>query len=184
VRLPAALESQADKVEALYQFELLAAPRGSRSYLSRRVAEEDSSACRTHAQLTSKEGHDRSIHLSSVFLANRARVNPQRKSLAYAITIAARVPDYQVERRFWADQHYEGGNLYRDTAIVEMTPPDAEGERWKVGFCWMSETAGVETRSLSYKEIADSVQIEIPFASKGTPGIGGILRLVARPWNT
>src|SRR6185436_20153738 len=52
VRLPQALEAKADQVDALYQFELLAAPRGKRWFLTRRVAEEDSPACRTHRQLT------------------------------------------------------------------------------------------------------------------------------------
>ena len=40
ITLPAAIAGK--QVDALYQFELLAAPRGKRWYLSRRQAEEDS----------------------------------------------------------------------------------------------------------------------------------------------
>jgi hypothetical protein len=36
IRLPKALEAKADKIDALYQFEVLAAPRGKRWFLSRR----------------------------------------------------------------------------------------------------------------------------------------------------
>jgi hypothetical protein len=186
VRLPAALEADAAKVEALYQFELMAAARGKRWFLSRRVSEEDSPACRTQAQLTApQQPSDNGIYLSTVFLANRARVNTVRPSLAYAMTIAARVPDYQVEKRFWPDQHYEGGNLFRDTAIVEMTPPQVPGDEWVVKFSWMSKADGVATKKLKYVELQGqtAVQLEIPFDNPKKPGITGKIRLVVRPWN-
>lgn len=38
----------------------------------------------------------RSIYLSTVFLANRARVDPTRPSLAYGLTLGVRVPDSQI----------------------------------------------------------------------------------------
>jgi hypothetical protein len=185
VKLPEALEDKAAQVEALYQFELLASPRGKRYFLSRRVAEEDSPACRTHAQLTGGEPDDRSVYMSTVFLSNRSRVDLSRPSLAYALTIACRVPDYQVEKRFWPDQHYEGGNLFRDTVIVEMTTPTAEGGTWSVKFGWMSKSDSVVSKELSYKELneAGKVQMEIPFANNKKPGISGKVRLVASAWN-
>jgi len=186
LRLPAALEDQAGKVDALYQFELLAAARGKRWFLSRRVAEEDSPACRTQRQLVAPERpEDASIYMSTVFLSNRARVNTDRPSLAYAMTFAARVPDYQVEKRFWPDQHYEGGNLFRDTAIIEMTPPQAPGDEWAVKYNWLSKSDGVATKKLRYSElVGNAVKIEIPFDNPKKPGITGKIRLVVRPWNT
>src|SRR5205814_1095960 len=47
LRLPKAVQDDArgKKVDALYQVEVLAAPRGKLWYLTRRVAEEDSVAC-------------------------------------------------------------------------------------------------------------------------------------------
>lgn len=186
VTLPAALEPDADQVEALYQFELLASPRGKRWYLTRRVSEEDSPACRTHEQLARPQAPgDRSMYLSSVFLMNRAKVNQQQPGLAYAMTLAARVPDYQVAKRFWPDQHYEGGNLFRDTAIVDMIPPPEPGGEWSLKHGWLSKTDGIATRSLKYKELADAgkVVVEIPFENNKKPGIKGRIRLVVRPWN-
>jgi hypothetical protein len=72
-------------------------------------AEEDSTGL-PYSQATTAPTRpdDKSIYLSTVFLSNRARVDPSRRTLAYAMTIAVKVPDYQVERKFWADEHYEG----------------------------------------------------------------------------
>lgn len=183
VRLPKALKGK--KVEALYQFELLAGPRGKRWYLTRRVAEEDSPACRTHAQLAggTRPG-DRNVYLSTVFLANRARVNPERASLAYAMTVGVRVPDYQVDKRFWADEHYEGGYLFRDTAVVEMVPPAQPGKDWVVHYGWQSETANRARHALSYDQLkGGQIQFTIPFDNGADPGIAGHIRLVAQAWN-
>ena len=58
------------------------------------------------------------------------RVNPGDPSLAYALDLGVRVPDYEVERRFWPDGHFEGGYLFRDTLIVQMVPPAKDGKSW------------------------------------------------------
>jgi hypothetical protein len=183
VRLPPALEGKA--VEALYQFELLAGPRGKRWYLSRRTAEEDSPACRTHRELTdTADKSRRSTYLSTVFLANRARVNQERPTLAYGMTLGVRVPDYQVNKVFWPDQHYEGGYLFRDTAIVELLPPGAAGGAWEVKLAWQSQGDGIATEPLSYKRLKEGrMQVLIPFDSASKPGISGRIRLVASAWN-
>lgn len=184
VALPPDLEGCA--VQGLYQVELLTGPRGKRWYLSRRTSEEDSPACRTHAELTEPANKDRrSIYLSTVFLANRARVDQERPSLAYAMTIGVRVPDYQVEQVFWADQHYEGGYLFHDTAIVELVPPSASGGEWRVKYGWQSDSAGVAATELSYRKLKQGkVQVQIPFDSGGKPGISGKVRLMIGAWNT
>jgi hypothetical protein len=117
VRLPAELQGKA--VNALYQFEALASPRGKQWYLTRRTAEEDSVACRSYTDLTDpNKTTARSLYLSTIFLANRARVNQARASLAYSLTLGIRVPDYEVERKFWTDGHYEGGYLFQDAVVV------------------------------------------------------------------
>lgn len=186
VTLPAVLQEKAKDIEALYQFELLASPRGKRWYLTRRVSEEDSPACRTHAQLSNpKEERDRLMYMSSVFLMNRARVNVKNPGLAYAMTLGIKVPDYQVEKRFWADQHYEGGNLFRDTAIIEMAPPTKAEGNWSIKLGWMSKADGVATKELRYRQLQDEgkVVVDIPFASSHEPGIKGKIKLVVSAWN-
>jgi hypothetical protein len=183
VRLPA--EIQGKPVNALYQFEVLASPRGKRWYLTRRTAEEDSVACRSHTELTDPvKSTARSIYLSTVFLANRARVNQARPSLAYSLTLGIRVPDYELERKFWPDAHYEGGYLFRDAVVVEMTPPQQEGSPWDVTFDWQSKNLGRASTPLAYTALsAGKVQLIIPFDSQTTPGIAGQLRFVVSAWN-
>lgn len=183
VHVPGPIQDQS--VTALYQFEILASPRGKRWYLTRRTAEEDSCACRSHQELTDPAKKDRrSLYLSSIFLANRARVNPHRPSLAYSMTFGVRVPDYEVERKFWPDGHYEGGYLFRDSVIVEMVPPRDKGADWQVTFDWQNDNRGPASQPLAPKKLkAGRVQLTVPFDSETTPGISGQLRFVVSQWN-
>lgn len=192
VRVPQELEAKDEqgKVDALYQFEVLASPRGKRWYLTRRVAEEDSVACRDHSVLrkATKQKPER-IYLSTVFLANRYRVNPQRKTLAYAVTVAVRVPDYEVDHKFWPDRHYEGGYLYRDSVVIELRPPAQPDGKWQVFYNWQSRDVGQATIQIPVEKLkSGKVEVDIPFATADespprSPGISGKLRFVVGLWN-
>jgi hypothetical protein len=184
VRLPPEI---ADKpVNALYLFELLTSPRGKRWYLSRRIAEEDSVACRSHQRLVeAPDKNARTIYMSSVFLARFARVKATRPSLAYDLTLGVRVPDYEIERKFWPDGHFEGAYLFRDTMIVELTPPQKKGEEWKAAFDWQSENPGRATKPVSTRTLTRSqIEMTVPFKSGGSPGIEGMLRFLISTWNS
>ncbi len=196
VRLPAQVQKAVDegrKVDALYQVEVLASPRGKLWYLTRRVAEEDSVACIRHGEWKKKPSH----YLSTIFLANAARVNPRRDSLAYSLTLGVRVPDYEIERKLWINEHYEGGYLFRNSIILELTEPKEPGKAWKVKYGW--QDAGVSsadtdaTQEITAGAISGS-SIEIPIAFEShtvspdgkkvpsTPGIKGRLRFVISSW--
>ncbi|MEW9897116.1 hypothetical protein ABWL39_00570 [Chitinivorax sp. PXF-14] len=183
VQLPPDLQGK--PVNALYQFEVLASPRGKRWYLTRRVAEEDSVACRSHTELTDPANKlARKLYLSTVFLANSGKVNPDRKSLAYSMTLGVRVPDYEVERKFWADTHYEGSYLFRDSVVIEMIPAETPGDAWSINFAWQSDTVGRATTPIAYKMLkTGKLEIPIPFGNNAAPGIQGKLRFIASAWN-
>jgi hypothetical protein len=66
------------------------------------------------------------------------------------------------------DRHYEGENLFRDTAIVEMTPPQQEGNEWSVKLGWMSNSDGVATKKLKYLGCAHSRLISQAESAIGT----------------
>lgn len=188
IRLPADVQKAVDKnqdVNALYQFEVLASPRGKRWYLTRRVAEEDSVACRTLKQLRSpSKPTDRSVYLSTVFLANRWRVNPRRASLAYSITFGVRVPDYEIGGRFWGSQHYEGGYLFRDAVIIEIFSPKEKDGDWKVVHYWQSNAGVQKSVPLAPKALDGKVELNVDFDAAGAPGISGRLRFIAGVWNS
>jgi hypothetical protein len=176
-------EAKGKEVNALYQFEVLASPRGKPWYLTRRLSEEDSVACRSHKDLTDPS-KKKSIYLSSLFLGKQWRINQKRPSFAYSLTLGVRVPDYEVDRKFWLDQHYEGGYLFRDSVVIEITPPSQKDGDWQVIYDWQSDNLGQARTPLSTKALKKGkVELSIPFKSDTTPGINGKLRFVVSEWN-
>ena len=188
IRLPKPVQQEADagkEVNALYQIDVLASPRGKLWYLTRRVAEEDSVACLSHKEWQAAKGKKPvSLYVSSVFLANRARVNMKRPSLAYSMTIGVRVPDYEIERKLWINEHYEGGFLFRDSVVIEMVPPQREGQDWSVKYDWQTDQLGVATTALTWRPLKGGrIEVPIDFDSGTTPGIKGKLRFIVSEWN-
>ncbi len=188
IRLPVAVQEAADagrKVNALYQFEVLASPRGKLWFLTRRTAEEDSVACLTQEEWTAAPKKNGSLYVSSVFLANRAKVVKTRRSLAYSLSLGVRVPDYEVDRKLWINEHYEGGYLFRNAILVEMIPPEAKGERWRVTYAWQNQGKSLPDSEIDPKSLkSGKVEVAVPFDSGTTPGIRGTLRFVLSAWNT
>ncbi len=192
IRVPQELEA-ADKkglLNGLYQFEVLASPRGSRWYLSRRISEEDAPACRQHVDLRDPAKKTaRRVYLSTVFLANRFRVNQNRPTLAYSLMLGVRVPDYEVEKKFWPNRHYEGQYLFRDSVVIELTPPQTEDGDWKVSYDWQSDNVGQSSTPIPTKNLrGGSVEVTVPFVTGDataprSPGITGTLRFIISEWS-
>jgi len=187
IHLPEAVQksvSEGNTVNALYQFETLISPRGKMWYLSRRVSEEDSVACLSQAEWGRREKKISSLYLSSVFLANRAKVNPSRASLAYSMSLGVRMPDYEVERRLWFNEHYEGGYLFRDSIVMELAVPQKKGENWQVKYAWQGQGSVAANREIDVKKLRGGrLEVRIPFDSSTVPGIRGQLRFVVSLWN-
>jgi hypothetical protein len=187
IRLPDEVHKAAGDgraIGALYQFELLASPRGKLWYLTRRTAEEDSVACLTHQQWMSAPAENGSLYLSTVFLANRARVDKKRRSLAYSVSLGVRVPDYEVDRKLWVNEHYEGGYLFRNSIVLEMVPPADKNEKWKVSYAWQDQgTSAADTEIDATSIESGKVEVRVPFDGAGSPGIRGTLRFVVSAWN-
>jgi len=192
VRLPEPLQevSKRHKIDALYQIEFHAAVRGKLWYLTRRTVEEDSVSCFTHADWK----NDRTHHLSTVFLANHGRVDPRRRSLAYQMMLGVRVPDYEVDRKLWINEHYEGGYLFKNALVVEITPPAGSGRKWKVCYAWQDAgTSKADVEVDGDALTAAGLEIRIPFESHvidadgnrqpSTPGIKGDVRLAVSAWS-
>jgi hypothetical protein len=186
IRLPVKVqdaEDQGRSVNALYQIELAASPKGKPWYLTRRTSEEDSVACLTHAEWKSNPS-SRSVYVSSIFLANSARVDPEKPGLSYSLSLGIRVPDYEIERKLWMDQHYEGGYLYRDVLIIELNPPNADEASWTIKCASQKDGVKLATKKLNVKELGEGeVEVSIPFKNTSTPGVSGQIRFVISQWN-
>jgi hypothetical protein len=195
IRLPATLRekvSDEHTINALYQIEMNAAPRGKMWYLTRRTVEEDSVACVSHRDWM--QGKQR-IFLSSVFLSNRAKVTKGGKSLAYAMTLGIRVPDYEIDKKFWINEHYEGAYLFRNALVVEIFEPKTPGDDPQVMYSWQdSGVQGPKQKADFIPQIDGSLHIKIPFESAQasetspekptTPGVKGNVLLKISRWNT
>jgi len=188
IRLPPEVKQAADKghkVNALYQFEIMASPRGKLWYLTRRTAEEDSVACLTHEEWAAAKKKHGTHYLSTVFLANRCRVVKTRRSLAYSLALGVRVPDYEIDRKLWVNEHYEGGYLFRNSIVLELVPPEAKGDKWLVNYAWQNEGVRKAQTEIDTKSLrGGKVEVSVPFDSDTVPGIRGKLRLVVSAWNT
>jgi hypothetical protein len=187
IRLPAEVEQEAKKgktISALYQFEVLASPRGKLWSLTRRTAEEDSVACLTHEEWTSAPKKHGRQFLSTVVLSNRARANKKRRSLSYSMSLGVRVPDYEIENKLWLNTHYEGSYLYRNSIVLELVPPAEKRNKWKVTYAWQGQGSSPANHEIDPKALrGGKIEISIPFNSATTPGIGGQVRFVVSAWN-
>lgn len=184
VQLPPKLQDKTDRVDALYQMEILLAAKGERWYLTRRVSEEDSPACRTHKQLSDANSGMRNVYLTTAFLTTNEDTSKKRPVFSYALTFGVRVPDYEVDNKFWFDGHYEGGYLFRDTLIIDLSPPQKASQDWIVKQGWQSNKVGVTTSKVNYETIEnDRIEIKVPFSTGSAPGISGELRFVVSAWN-
>ncbi|MGC4030649.1 MAG: hypothetical protein QM754_02710 [Tepidisphaeraceae bacterium] len=190
VRLPAALASEKKPIDALYQFETTIGLRGKPWFLTRRTAEEDSAACRTHEELkNSAPATGKTIDLCTVFMANRY-VMAGMNNFAYRMGLGIRVPDYTVDGVLWFDKHYEGGYLFRDAVISEITPPAKPGDSWGVKFSWETQNAMAATRTAPLNNLSNGdAEIVLEFDSKSddnspsTPGIAGRVIFRVSQWN-
>jgi hypothetical protein len=188
ITLPAPLQDarRAGKaVNALYQIELLASPRGKPWYLTRRVAEEDSVAVFTQVSYEAAQGRTLPLYVSTVFLSSHSRVDPTRPTLAYALTLGIRVPDYEIDRKLWLNEHFEGGYVFRDSVVVELMPPQIPETPWQVRYDWQQDDRPVEPwRDLDLEAFrAGTLAVPIPFVREKIPGARGHVRFVVRPWN-
>jgi len=99
------------------------------------------------------------------------------------------VPDYEVEKQFWPDRHYEGEYLFRDSVVIELKPPEQEDGDWQVTYDWQSANVGQGSTPVSPKELKNGkVAVSIPFVTADatpprSPGVTGKLRFVVSLWN-
>lgn len=199
-------EGKRRKVDAIYQIECVVATRGKTWALSRRKSEEDSPACRTYQTIKSKKTAVEPVHLSTMFLTKGAKVNSERPGLAYSVTLGIRAPDYEVDRAFWPDGHFEGVSLFRDSLVVTIYDPAdlvklklSRGQpvdsdtNWMVSYSWLKASGrsqGAEPppveREYAIQTLGELITLPVELHSDDTSDATGsmkaTLRMEARAW--
>jgi len=100
------------------------------------------------------------------------------------MSLGIRVPDYEIERKLWVNEHYEGSYLFRNSIVLEMVPPTVKGEKWIVHYAWQNQGSSAADTTIDAKSIkSGKVEVRIPFKSSTVPGICGNLRFVVSAWN-
>jgi pimeloyl-ACP methyl ester carboxylesterase len=181
ISLPPAVQAQKDKgktVNADYHLDVVARVRGGKWDLHRRTHDEGSAVLMDYDKVVRAS---QPVHLASIFLSNKARVDEQRPSLGFSLDLAVLVPEYKVDGTWFLKNHYDGGYLFRDKVNLEAT---LTGAAWQLRYGWDSRSPNA-TQDLAVAEnpMPDNWVFLIPVDQSTTPGLKAVLRLETRPWN-
>jgi len=191
--LPPAVQREYDadkRVRASYIFEVVVSIRGKPWQLHRRTAAEGSAIFRKFDDLFSraskkskvwKPDRTESPLLFNVFLDMGQ--SQTGKTLAFAVDLCVKVPEYEVNGILFFKNHFEGGYLFRDLITLEATPPPDGGKKWSLDYQFASRrNQPPRTADLAASD-QGVLRFEIPIEQPEPPGIKGKLRVEARFWN-
>jgi len=182
------------QIRASYHFEVVVHVRGAQWDLHRRTVGENSAVFRKYDEMFKPKNYPADgepwrphmPRLFSTFLETQARINPRRRSLGFSIDLGVLVPTYEVDNKFWLDDHYDGGYLYRDGINLEAIPPK-EGDdtgSWTLRYGFDSRTPNRVTTNAPSATKDGKLVFRIPVEQKTRPGIIAELVLSASAWNT
>ncbi|WP_420463588.1 lipase family alpha/beta hydrolase [Candidatus Palauibacter sp.] len=191
ITLPRAVrnkKAEGKKIRARYNIDTCAKVRGGGCYLSERRVRNESAIRKRYEDLVEER---KPAYLFSGFLLQSAKTSTSDTALAFAIEIAIEVPLFEVDEKFWLDEHFEGETLLNETVTLHL--------RWRHGGK-TTVRSGLRTRvgsghaakrvALAGPDEQGRMRFEIPLGfEKGLknpprPGFRGRLLLTASPWNT
>ena len=117
----------------------------------------------------------------STFLLRAARVSSRRRSLGFSVDLGVLVPEYEIDRRWLPDDHYEGGYIYREKINLEVTIEEGKKPTLKYGFD--SKTPNAATRRADTQALdGNRFEFRIPVEQNTRPGIDAELVLQSSRW--
>ncbi|MCZ6652835.1 MAG: hypothetical protein O7D91_07395 [Planctomycetota bacterium] len=188
ITLPPKVQDEKDDghdIKARYNIDAAGKVRGGQVFLSERRVNQESAIRKKYEDII---GGQKPVYLFSGHLHRSAKTT-RDTALAFAIEIAIEVPVYEIEHRFWFDEHFEGETLFDETIRIELR---GSGEKATVKYGLRSETGIGTARRKAALSAPDNVgarTIEIPLgfkkgaSNKPRPGFRGRLQVTARPWN-
>ena len=190
--LPPAVQEQYDadkRVRASYLFEVAVSIRGKAWQLHRRTGNENSSIFRKFDDLFPKRDAKKKVWVpdrsASPMLFNVFLDMGQSQTgttLAFAVDLCVRVPEYQVDGVLFFKNHFEGGFLFRDMITMEATPPEAGSDDWKLVYQFANRRDLGPQQATAYRQDGELI-FEIPIEQPTPPGIKGRLQVVTSFWN-
>ena len=116
-----------ESLEAAYLIECSARIRGANVTLHERRVDQESAIRSTYRELTAADGKE--IYLFSGFLDSALKPPDKRRKtapVAFQIRLAVKVPLFEIDKRFWFDEHFEGANIYEDTVTFHLRTDGAD----------------------------------------------------------
>ena len=190
ITLPRAVQQQKDagkKIRARYNIDACAKVRGGGYYLSERRVRNESAIRERYEDLVEEE---KPAYLFSGFLLESAKTSTRDTALAFALEIAIEVPRFDVDKKFWPDEHFEGESLLNETITLHLRQSGSKATVWYGLRTEVGSGHAHKRVPLSDPDDDGRMHVEIPLGFKEgledppRPGFRGRLLLTATPWNT
>jgi len=184
-----AYDKDHDSVRANYDIDVRATVRGGNVLLNER---------RTSQASAVRIGYDRAVkqgvpaYLFSGFLHRAAKTESKGDTaLGFAVFLGINVPVFEIDKRFWFDEHFEGAEMLREQVTFHVRERDGR-MTVRYGFAGRDGANQAPRRGeLSEPDEHGAVHVDLPIGfkegiseqRKPRPGFRGKLRLRLTPWN-
>jgi hypothetical protein len=178
ISLPVAIEKEKAKghrIRASYHAETAVRVRGARWDLHRRTVADSSAHFIPYKRIEDKKP----VYLYTGYLLKQSRVK-RRGPLGFTMDLGIMVPEYEVDRKWRLDQHFEGGYIFRDKINFDLT---TTGDSLVLKYGFDSKTPNRASKKLEGVSQNGTTVFQIPINRKSKPGISATLTIAATSWS-
>ena len=178
ISLPTAIEKEKAKgheIRASYHAETAVRVRGARWDLHRRSVADSSAHFIPYKRIEDKKP----VYLYTGYLLKNSRVK-RRGPMGFTMDLGIMVPEYEVDRKWRLDQHFEGGYIFRDKINFDLS---TTGDTVVLKYGFDSKTPNRANKKLDALSDNGVTKFQIPISRKSKPGISATLTISASHWN-
>ncbi|MEM7168804.1 MAG: hypothetical protein AAF530_01445 [Pseudomonadota bacterium] len=206
ITLPEEVEAQVgedrSRIKAAYYIESAAAIRGLGVFVNERRVTQESALRKKYEDLAHTQ---EPVYLFSGYLLKSAITNKPAKGgakkkttgstqegekMAFRIDLGIQVPVYEIDKQFWFDEHFEGGQLFQETLTFHVL---LKGKDTRVSYRLSSlnnnknrpeEVVKLDWVNDEFWEFDVPIGFKQRTRDKPKPGFRGRLLVRAWPWGT
>jgi hypothetical protein len=194
-----ALENK-ETVRALYRVESGVCVRGAAYYLHERRTAHDSETVRKDEDFQSRKTADK-IFLFSGFLHEKCKSKPRKNSvmkglttddaaLAFAVDLSVQMPEIEIEKKWWPDQHFQVQTLLKEQVFFDVTLTQPVSMKYRYNLEDLGSAEELEAKIIppKDKDSERTLEYEVPVGLYVNPQpdtyIQGTLIISGQNWNT
>jgi hypothetical protein len=99
--------------------------------------------------------------------------------MGFTMDLGIMVPEYEVDRKWRLDQHFEGGYIFRDKINFDLS---TTGGALVLKYGFDSKTPNRASKKLDALTQDGTTEFQIPITRSSKPGISSTLTIRATPW--